>query len=129
MPLFMRRLGTQLNGPYDVDAYDRNPSEYQLFETEEELLASYGLVDKKAEQEAITAVYTKDNNLAMGDEHKMQSIRNAIAILPPNLFVMYKGKSQPKLADIEAIVGFKVSAKMLQEAMGSDEVIDESTAA
>lgn len=129
MPQYMRRLGTQFNGPFDAEAYDRNPQEYALFDTLEDLLATYEHLNVKQEREEMVASYNLTNNLAMNGDDKLQSIRNAVAILPPNLFVMYKGNKQPKLADVEAIVGFKVSSAMLQEAMSYDEVPDESKAA
>jgi hypothetical protein len=123
----MRRLGTQLNGPFDKDAFDRAPEEYMLFETEEELLASYDSVNKQAETDALKNLANVNNVLLMNGEDKIQSICNALKILPPNLFIKYQGKLQPKLSDVEAIVGFKVSAAQLKEAMDkNDGVIDES---
>jgi hypothetical protein len=122
----MRRLGTELCGPFDADIYSNNSEEYAVFNTEEELLASYKKLDVQKEQKDISYKDHIANNLVMKEEDKINSIKNAIKILPPNLFITYQGRKQPKLSDVEALVGFKVSAAQLKDAM--DEVSDESEA-
>lgn len=117
MPLFMRRKGTQFNGPFNPDVYENDPTEYETFDRLEDLLESLGIVDVKQEQNEVRQVNAQKNNLSMNEEDKMASLVNAINLLPPNLFITYQGKKQPKLSDVEAIVGFKVSAKQLQAAM------------
>ena len=117
MPLFMRRKGTQFNGPFDPDIFENDPTEYETFDRLEDLLEVLGVVDVKQEQNTIRKVEAQKNNLSMSEDDKLSSLVNAINILPPNLFVNYQGKKQPKLSDVEALVGFKVSAKQLQAAM------------
>ena len=52
------------------------------------------------------------DNFRMGYEDKIQSMRNAIDILPPNLVV----DNKHIIGNIEAICGFKVSQEMLDSA-------------
>ena len=121
MPLFMRRVGTQFNGPFNPDIYENDPSEYETFDSLEDLQEAIGIVDVVKEQNEVRQVNAEKNNLSMGEEDKLASIRNADKILPPNLFITYQGKKQPKLSDVEAIVGFKVNAKQLQIVMDNIE--------
>ena len=52
------------------------------------------------------------DNFRMGYEDKIQSMRNAIDILPPNLVV----DNKHVIGNVEAICGFKVSQEMLDSA-------------
>lgn len=56
------------------------------------------------------------NNLKMNDEDKMFSIKNAIAILPPNL--VDKNQRHTK-ENIAALCGFKVSEEQVIRAYGA----------
>lgn len=51
--------------------------------------------------------------LRMNNEEKIYSMRNAIKILPPNL---KDSQGRHALKNVEAIVGFKVSEDMMEEA-------------
>ena len=117
----MRRVGTQFNGPFNPDIYENDPSEYETFDSLADLQEAIGIVDVVKEQNEVRQVNAEKNNLSMGEEDKLASIRNAVKILPPNLFITYQGKKQPKLSDVEAIVGFKVNAKQLQIVMDNIE--------
>ena len=55
----------------------------------------------------------RESNLQMKHPHRIQSMRNAIKILPPNLKNEFGRQS---LTNVERIVGFKVTEDMMDEA-------------
>ena len=56
------------------------------------------------------------NGMKMNDEDKIQSMRNAIKILPPNM--IKDGRHERH--NIEALCGFKVLEEMMDAAYGRD---------
>jgi hypothetical protein len=113
MPQFMRRKGTSFEVDYIEEAYKDNPSWWEIVEPElvgKQALAAATEVEKQQIEDGIAG-------LSMTEHDKLQSILNAVKILPVNTYIKYKGNPQPKLSDVEAVVGFKVSIEQLQSAM------------
>lgn len=57
------------------------------------------------------AIPREKNNLEMDYESKIQSMKNACAILPPNMIV----DGRHTLENVEAICGFKATHEMMDE--------------
>jgi len=111
--VMMRKKGTQIVCPYDAVKF----KEYGWYEMYEPLIQKETIAVKIEEEKKEIVEEKRSGFNHMNDEDKIQSIKNAIAIIPPNIFVNYQGRMQPKLSDVEAIVGFKMNSKMLQEAL------------
>jgi hypothetical protein len=83
----------------------------------------FALLEKKKEQKETPSIMRVEagemphevrpgNDLLMDEEMKIQSMKNAIAILPPNYVV--NGRHSVK--NIEALCGFKISEEMMDKA-------------
>jgi hypothetical protein len=113
MPKFMRRIGTSFEVDYIEEAYKDNPSWWEIVEPKQ---------IGKLEEVAVLEVEKKQiedgiAGLSMTEHDKLQSILNAVKIIPHSTYIKYKGNMQPKLSDVEAVVGFKVTIEQLQQAL------------
>lgn len=108
----MRKKGTQIVVPYDAEKF-KELGWYEMFEpTKKPSLAEI----EKEKQEKDNA-FKQSRNLTMTEEDKQISVINAVKILPPTSWIIYKGDKQPKLSDVEAICGFKVTAEAVKAAV------------
>ena len=110
MSQLMRRKGTTVVIPFVQRVVDDHPGWYEIVNNDE--------VTAEVQKEAV--IEQKEQKVAEGlslkETDKVQSIVNAVKILPPNNFVTYKGRLQPKLSDVSAVCGFEVKNAQLDEA-------------
>ena len=112
MSQFMRKKGTQTVVPFN-EAKFKELGWYEMYDPKKKITVQE--VQKEAEQDVVERAH--ERNLMLGDEDKQLSVVNAVRIIPPNTWVTFQGKRQPKLADVEAVVGFKVTSDMVKQAL------------
>ena len=81
----------------------------------EEKVAEPTILKQDAKEERLEEMHESRNRLSMNDEDKMQSIRNAIMILPPNMIV----DGRHTIENISAVCGFKVTQEQWDSAYES----------
>jgi hypothetical protein len=69
-------------------------------------------IQKTEEFNQEAPVYREETSMKMTSEEKIQSMRNAIKILPPNYVVNGRHSKQ----NVQALVGFMVTDEMMDEA-------------
>ena len=112
MSQFMRKKGTQIVVPYNEDKF-KNLGWYEMYDVKKKPTVE----EIQKEAETVVIDRAKANNLSLTEDDKQMSVINAVKIIPPNTWVTFQGKRQPKLSDVEAVVGFKVSSDMVKQAL------------